>query len=812
MGGFVGNLLSQFDDMVRDVVPGGWATVGAAALLAAGISDPELLASAEEGTLTSSELSAAGVTTAEAQAAADIAAAYGSGYVPEGATYVGDQIYVNGVNVGSAADFGQTATQVEGGWQYSNPDATWFQPVAAEATAPAVATGTAEAAASGLSGYDAAMADLAAGTAPSYVAPVAATPTAAEMAAEYYSGLSGTAQAAVESNPGLLGYMQGGYLPEGAHIAADGSVLLDGEVIGAASDFGLSVTPTAGGVTVSSEMYGTSWFEPTAGVPVAAETSIPIPDGSVLTPGGNYMTPTGQIVDATGHITAEAIAAPTVAPSAALPPDLQAVVDQHFGGGGRVFEWEGQTWVETANGPQTVEYLQNTSNFFNQQAAAQAAEAQAAAQAAAQAEADIVAAQSKAALQAAGEAARSGIPSTAIQAVDAAGNTVYFDTATGQTLNAAGEIIAEAPAAGAGTQVASGYSAAQEAQYNELIKQGYTPAQAVEMIGPVSDVAPMPIEVTGAAGTADAPSYVRGPLTEGTQLATQAQVDANLATYNVASNAWEIAAPVAESTAGLTSAQLAGLAGGGILATSGGTAGLGAGGGAAPTTPVAAPPTTNPIPPTTTTTPPVVDNTPVAVPPTTTTTTTPPATTLPPVVDATPVPVAPPPVIAPPEIPPGEVPVVDAVPTPVDPTNQIPAGSGGLSVSDLALLAAGWTLVNGILTPPKGGTTSNGVYTPAEPDARWQRPLQHGGLNPGWIRATPYYQTTSPVQAQYYWGSHNPSTGTTNQWNTPIAAAPATPWGVQQAQTPLNIQQVIQNQLNNPLNQIPVAPVAPVAQ
>ena len=56
----IGGALADVDKAVGDVIPGGWATIGAAALMAYGIYDPELLASADEGTLTTTELSNAG--------------------------------------------------------------------------------------------------------------------------------------------------------------------------------------------------------------------------------------------------------------------------------------------------------------------------------------------------------------------------------------------------------------------------------------------------------------------------------------------------------------------------------------------------------------------------------------------------------------------------------------------------------------------------------------------------------------------------------------------------------------------------------
>ena len=72
----IGGALADVDKSVHDTIPGGWATIGAAALMAYGIYDPELLAAADEGTLTTTELSNAGynaetVANGVSQAASD---------------------------------------------------------------------------------------------------------------------------------------------------------------------------------------------------------------------------------------------------------------------------------------------------------------------------------------------------------------------------------------------------------------------------------------------------------------------------------------------------------------------------------------------------------------------------------------------------------------------------------------------------------------------------------------------------------------------------------------------------------------------
>jgi len=58
---------SSIDDAVHNIIPGGWAGVGALGLMAVGIYDPTLLGLAEEGTLTTEALTSAGV---DAQATA----------------------------------------------------------------------------------------------------------------------------------------------------------------------------------------------------------------------------------------------------------------------------------------------------------------------------------------------------------------------------------------------------------------------------------------------------------------------------------------------------------------------------------------------------------------------------------------------------------------------------------------------------------------------------------------------------------------------------------------------------------------------
>ena len=59
-GNVVHDVGSAINQTVKDVIPGGWATVGAAALVAVGVTDPEILSAADNGTVTSGMLENAG--------------------------------------------------------------------------------------------------------------------------------------------------------------------------------------------------------------------------------------------------------------------------------------------------------------------------------------------------------------------------------------------------------------------------------------------------------------------------------------------------------------------------------------------------------------------------------------------------------------------------------------------------------------------------------------------------------------------------------------------------------------------------------
>lgn len=80
-GPAIGSGLASVDQAVNNAIPGGWATVGGAALLAAGITDPTLLGLADSGALTPDALANAGVSQ-------DTIDALGSGSITAPSSYV----------------------------------------------------------------------------------------------------------------------------------------------------------------------------------------------------------------------------------------------------------------------------------------------------------------------------------------------------------------------------------------------------------------------------------------------------------------------------------------------------------------------------------------------------------------------------------------------------------------------------------------------------------------------------------------------------------------------------------------------------
>jgi hypothetical protein len=147
---------------------------------------------------------------------------------------------------------------------------------------------------------------------------------------------------------------------------------------------------------------------------------------------------------------------------------------------------------------------------------------------------------------------------------------------------------------------------------------------------------------------------------------------------------------------------------------------------------------------------------------------------------------------------PAEVPVSDAVPSYVNP-NPTPdmslpdalvdtakAIGGNMSADDLAKLAAGWVLINGVLTPP--AAAKGHAYGPIDPTT-WGTVGQVNptALNPGFMVTPPrFYNNPSPVASQYYWGQHPYQSGAAFDpalYNA-VPSAPVTPFGLQQMYNP----------------------------
>jgi hypothetical protein len=141
------------------------------------------------------------------------------------------------------------------------------------------------------------------------------------------------------------------------------------------------------------------------------------------------------------------------------------------------------------------------------------------------------------------------------------------------------------------------------------------------------------------------------------------------------------------------------------------------------------------------------------------------------------------------------VPGTPGVPTaPAEPTAPAaPAGPG----YDAGAVIGGGIINNAAgnlapLNPPQ--RPSMGVFNPAPPDPSWSRPLQYPGMNPGLMGAgiQPAYQTTSPVQAQYYWGRQPYMAYNEDLVNYNQVPMPQQPWGIQQGyfEQPLALPQV----------------------
>jgi len=147
----------------------------------------------------------------------------------------------------------------------------------------------------------------------------------------------------------------------------------------------------------------------------------------------------------------------------------------------------------------------------------------------------------------------------------------------------------------------------------------------------------------------------------------------------------------------------------------------------------------------------------------------------------------------------------------------LPGGTEGIAPPAVDLGSTlGASIGSGVGAGLAGGLVSSdgSTVTPVNPSLgpmTWSTlpDLPLPGLNPGFIQAQPFYQTTSPVQAQYYWGNHpymKTAADLPNYNNIPNA--PAQPWGLQQTYQPINLAQYLAA-----LNQTGAAPAVagPVA-
>ena len=360
---------------------------------------------------------------------------------------------------------------------------------------------------------------------------------------------------------------------------------------------------------------------------------------------------------------------------------------------------------------------------------------------------------------------------------------------------------------------------------------------------------PFRVEVSGAAGTAEAPQYVDfNYTTPGTELATVEQIDSGLARWNPAANAWET--PVADviadaSTPGLqvfddgSSIQIFDDGSTLITDTSGNVTSTPATDASDLVGPVVPDITeipdlgevtitdTRPEPPGPVVPdvvlppdiidPPIVDPEP-EVPEIVITDTrpeppgpvvpdviVPPDIVDPPIVDPEPevpeivitdtpeppLPPVPPDVVVPPDI--VDPPIVDPEP-PIDLTPYIPI------------------VVVPPYVPPTPPVTPPSTYVP--PVFPELAPRTFGsGLNPGFIQPGAFYNTTNPNQSKFYWGGHGYQSGPDfdqRQYNQ--VAGPVTPYGLQGQAQPLTGQQITDVVQGRPLVQAPVAPATRVEQ
>ena len=108
-------------------------------------------------------------------------------------------------------------------------------------------------------------------------------------------------------------------------------------------------------------------------------------------------------------------------------------------------------------------------------------------------------------------------------------------------------------------------------------------------------------------------------------------------------------------------------------------------------------------------------------------------------------------------------------------------------------------LINGFGGPSGPQKKTYGPLAPIE-FGKLEGGLTNPGLNPGYLTTqTPFYQTTDPVQSQYYWGQHPyiKTLADIGEYNK-VPEAPAVPFGIQQQRQPFDVNRFIATTIGTP--------------
>lgn len=150
---------------------------------------------------------------------------------------------------------------------------------------------------------------------------------------------------------------------------------------------------------------------------------------------------------------------------------------------------------------------------------------------------------------------------------------------------------------------------------------------------------------------------------------------------------------------------------------------------------------------------------------------------------------------APVTIPPGTTPPTPGV------TPEMPAPGGTTPTTPVTPVTPIFPIITPTTPTPGGG--GGGGYTPT-PGGPIQAINLPGGLNPGFMNPTPFYNTTNDAQSKFSWGARAFQPGPTfdaNLYNS--APAPETPYGIQQIAEPLSPEQFARAAQGLPVVQAP---------